>query len=169
MRIRLRPWTAIIVAALLLLVGCDHATKYAAETQLRDRPAQPVISNAVALEYHQNHGVAFNNERVLPASARKPLIFAVGILATGLLAFALYRRRGTMNLETAALLLVAGGALGNLIDRVARGYVVDFVHVRHWPVFNLADVWLAVGAALLLVAALRAGPATPAATTPRPA
>jgi signal peptidase II len=166
---RIRPWTAVVVAALLFLVGCDHATKYAAESKLRDQPAQPLIHNAVALEYHQNHGVAFNNERVLPASARKPLIFAIGILATAALAFAIYRRRGAMNLETAALLLVAGGALGNLLDRVLRGYVVDFVHVRHWPVFNLADVWLAVGAALLLVAAFRAGPAGPTTTAPRPA
>ena len=156
---RPRPWTVLVVAALLFLVGCDHATKYAAERQLRDQPSRPVIHNAVALEYHQNHGVAFNNERVLPSSARKPLIFAIGIGAMGLLAVALWRRRGKLTVETAALVFVAGGAAGNLIDRLARGYVVDFVHVEHWPVFNLADVWLVVGAALLVVAAIRARPA----------
>jgi signal peptidase II len=52
--------------------------------------------------------------------------------------------------------LGAGGAPGNLVDRVARGYVVDFVHVEHWPVFNMADVFLVVGAALLVVASMRA-------------
>jgi signal peptidase II len=145
----------LVVAALLYLVGCDHATKYAAERELRDQPTT-VISGAVSLELHENHGVAFNNERILPTSARKPIIFAVGILAAAALAVALYRRRGTFNVETAALLFVAGGALGNLIDRVARGYVVDFVHVQHWPVFNMADVFLVVGAGLLVVAAYRA-------------
>ena len=150
---RIRSWTVLVVAALLLLVGCDHATKYAAESRLRDKPAQPIIRDAVALEYHQNHGVAFNNERVLPASARKPIIFAVGILAMGALAVALYRRRGQVSLELAALLLIAAGAAGNLLDRVFRGYVVDFVHVEHWPVFNVADAWLVIGAALMLIAA----------------
>lgn len=152
---RVRPWTLLILAALFLLVGCDHATKYAAQRELRDQPAKPVVGHAVALEYHENHGVAFNNERILPASARKPLIFAVGILAMGVLGFALWRRRGVTNVETAALVLIAGGALGNLLDRVARGYVVDFVHVEHWPVFNMADVWLVAGAALMVVASLR--------------
>ena len=153
---RVRPWILLVVAALVLLVGCDHATKYAAQHELRDRPAKPLVREAVALEYHENHGVAFNNERILPASARKPLIFTVGVIAMGVLAVALWRRRGKTNIETAALVLVAGGAAGNLIDRVARGYVVDFVHVEHWPVFNMADVWLVVGAALLVVASFRA-------------
>lgn len=153
----IRPWSVLVVAALLFLVGCDHATKYAAERELRDQP-KTLVRGAVSLELHENHGVAFNNERILPASARKPIIFAVGFLAMGALAFALYRRRGTFNVETAALLFVAGGALGNLIDRVARGYVVDFVHVEHWPVFNMADVFLVVGAALLLIAAYRHRP-----------
>jgi signal peptidase II len=152
---RPRPWTVLVVAALLFLVGCDHATKYAAESRLRDQPAHTVLSNAVSLDYHQNHGVAFNNERILPASARKPVIFAVGIAAMGILAVALYRRRGRTNLETAALVLVAGGAVGNLLDRLLRGYVVDFVHVERWPVFNLADVFLAAGAAMMIVAALK--------------
>jgi signal peptidase II len=152
---RVRPWILLVVAALVLLVGCDHATKYAAQHELRDERATPVIRGAVALEYHENHGVAFNNERVLPASARKPIIFTVGVIAMGVLAVALWRRRGRTNIETAALVLVAGGAAGNLIDRVARGYVVDFVHVEHWPVFNMADVWLVAGAILLIVASMR--------------
>jgi signal peptidase II len=52
-----------------------------------------------------------------------------------------------------------GGALGNLADRVARGYVVDFIHVEHWPVFNVADTWVTLGVALFVYASARAGPA----------
>lgn len=156
----IRPWTVLVVAAVLFLVGCDHATKYAAEKNLRDE-SQSVIKGAVSLELHENHGVAFNNERILPESARKPIIFGVGILAIGVLAIALYRRRGQITIETAALLFVAGGALGNLLDRLLRGYVVDFVRVEHWPVFNLADVFLVVGAALMIVGAYRHRPESP--------
>src|SRR5205085_8852705 len=101
LRMRVRPWILLVVAALVLLVGCDHATKYAAQHELRgDHRAKPLIRGAVALEYHENHGVAFNNERILPASARTPLIFTVGIIAAAALALALYRRRGKTNVET---------------------------------------------------------------------
>src|SRR6266540_1536696 len=110
LHMRARPWILLVAAALVFLVGCDHATKYAAQRELRDQRAKPLVRGAVALEYHENHGVAFNNERILPASARTPLIFTVGIVAMGALALALYRRRGKTNVETAALVLVAGGA-----------------------------------------------------------
>ncbi len=153
---RLRPWILLVTAALVFLIGCDHATKYAAETSLRDRPATALVGRTVELEYHQNPGVAFNHERVIPAAARKPIIVAIGVAAMAFLAVALYRRRGKLTVEVAALLLIAGGAAGNLLDRVVRGYVVDFVHVAHWPVFNVADVWLVVGAGLMIIAAWRA-------------
>jgi signal peptidase II len=44
-----------------------------------------------------------------------------------------------------ALVLVTAGAVGNYLDRVIRGYVVDFVHLKYWPVFNVADVYITVG------------------------
>lgn len=49
-----------------------------------------------------------------------------------------------------ALVLILGGALGNYLDRLFRGFVVDFIHVPYWPVFNVADIWLSVGFALLV-------------------
>lgn len=152
---RTRPWGWIIVAALLLLVGCDHATKLGAERELRGAPPTPVTSG-VDLAYHQNHGIAFNLERVLPAPGRTAVIVLGGVLALGLLGRALWRRRGQVTLEVAGYLLVLGGALGNLIDRLARGYVVDFIHVHHWPVWNVADAWVVLGVGALLLAGLRA-------------
>ena len=62
-----------------------------------------------------------------------------------------------------ALATILAGALGNLLDRVARGYVVDFIHVRGWPVFNVADVAVVVGVILLGVAHLKR---TPTSTSP---
>ena len=52
---------------------------------------------------------------------------------------------------------MTAGALGNVLDRVVRGYVVDFVQVPHWPVFNVADIYVTAGAILLGWTALRAG------------
>ena len=52
--------------------------------------------------------------------------------------------------------LVLAGAIGNLADRIARGYVVDFIYLHRWPVFNVADICIAAGAVLLLLPAVRA-------------
>ena len=120
----------------------------------------------VELAYHQNHGIAFNLERVLPTSGRTAVIVVGGLVALALLGAALWRRRGAITLETAGYVLVLGGALGNLIDRLARGYVVDFIHVRHWPVWNVADAWVVLGVGALLVAGVRARP--PASTRAAP-
>ncbi|MBK9034852.1 MAG: signal peptidase II [Myxococcales bacterium] len=159
---RPRPWSRLVVLALALLVGCDHATKLGAEHALRDGGPRPVMTG-IDLAYHQNHGVAFNLERVLPASGRTAVILVAGLAALGFLGAALWRRRGATSLAVAGYVLVLAGALGNLIDRLARGYVVDFIHVHRWPVWNVADAWVVLGVAALLVASLRERP--PAAPT----
>ena len=66
----------------------------------------------------------------------------------------LARRSGT-GVTRAAMLLVTAGALGNYLDRVVRGYVVDFVHLAHWPVFNVADAYVTAGGVLLLAYAFQ--------------
>ena len=63
--------------------------------------------------------------------------------------FFLLRARGAACLPLVALILVTSGAVGNYVDRVFRGYVVDFVHLKYWPVFNIADVYVSVGGAFL--------------------
>ena len=84
-----------------------------------------------------------------------------GTLAVlGLLAVLLLRRSGS-HVGRAAILLVTAGAAGNVLDRIARGYVVDFVHVPHWPVFNVADAYVTVGAILLAWSALHASAPRP--------
>jgi signal peptidase II len=93
----------------------------------------------------------------------------VGVLA----AWVLWRKRLGV-LQHAGFALVVGGALGNLVDRAARGYVVDFIHVRWWPVFNVADVGVVAGVLMLLVFRARAtreggGSGRAGGTTPPPA
>jgi len=156
-----RPW--ILLLCCLALVGCDHATKRAAHDHLRGQPPVEVVAGAIDLEYAENPGVAFSIERAIPAPARTPLIAGGALLALGVLGVAWWRRRREVSARTAGYALIAAGALGNVADRVRYGHVIDFVHVRHWPIFNVADVCLAVGVGLVLWAARRplAAPAGP--------
>jgi signal peptidase II len=73
----------------------------------------------------------------------------LGVLA--LMLFTTSRWRRTTAPERVALGLLLGGALGNAIDRLIRGHVVDFIYVHHWPVFNVADIAITVGVGLLLL------------------
>ena len=75
------------------------------------------------------------------------------------------RKRATRT-QHVGFALVLAGALGNVVDRAARGYVIDFIHLTRWPVFNVADIAVVAGMTLLMLAALRR---TPPATPPAPA
>jgi signal peptidase II len=147
--------------ALALLVGCDHATKIAAKSELEGSGVRPLVRGVLELRYTENTDVAFNLLRAVPERTRAPLLLAVGgagVLA--LLTLLLLRHAGSRATRVATLLVTAG-ALGNYLDRVMRGYVVDFVHLTHWPVFNVADAYVTAGGLLFLayvVAQRRAGP-----------
>ncbi len=146
----------LVVGLFLGMVGCDHATKGLAESRLRgDRPVD-VVSGVVDLRYVQNHGSAFGLDRVLPSPARTPVILLGVLLGVGVLLFTWRRQTRQPSWRHVAFSLILAGAVGNLLDRVFRGYVVDFIHVPHWPVFNVADVCIIVGVALLALTWTRA-------------
>ena len=135
---------------LLLLVGCDHATKGVAKAELEAGGAREVIDGFVSLRYVENTDVAFNALRWIPEHVRFPALLVTGAIAVIALCWLVLRARGKVGLPLVALLLVTAGAIGNYLDRIFRGYVVDFVDFQHWPVFNVADVYVTVG--YLLVA-----------------
>lgn len=160
-----RRASSLLFALLVVgLVGCDHATKHIAQTELRGQPPVTLLSNILDLRYTENRDIGFSLLRAVPERVRKPLIFAGGLAGLTLLGVFWARRRQRAGwAEHAAYAALLGGALGNLTDRLARGYVVDFVHVRHWPVFNVADVCLVAGVGLLWIASR-----TPQAQAPEP-
>jgi len=145
-----------ILGVLTLLVGCDHATKYAAKADLQGEPPHKLIAGFLDLRYVENTDVAFNLLRWIPESTRAPiLVIAGGIAALCLGLVVLSRSR--FSRTNLALLLVTAGAVGNYLDRILRGYVVDFMHVEHWPVFNVADIYVTLGVALLVISMLADG------------
>lgn len=145
---------ALLTSLLLSLVGCDHVTKAVAKSELQAQPAQAVIEPLLKLRYVENTDIAFNLLRSVPEHVRGPLLLVTGALAIIAVGILLLSGRVTGWVRW-GLLLVLAGAVGNYLDRVARGYVVDFIHVSHWPVFNIADVLIAAGGALVLLQSLR--------------
>jgi signal peptidase II len=145
----------LMVSGVLMLVGCDHATKHLAEVELQGRSHLEVIGGVLDLRYTENRNMAFSALRDLPDPIKRPLVLLLPALAMVLVPVLWRRLAADDRASQAALLLVLGGGLGNLLDRVFRGYVIDFIHVHHWPVFNVADILLGVGIGLLLLAQLR--------------
>jgi signal peptidase II len=104
-----------------------------------------VLNRWLALEYTQNRGAAFG---VL--SELGPILAAASFAILASLLF-LYMRQTKPSLwQTVAIGLISGGALGNLIDRVRLGHVVDFLSVGPWPNFNIADSAITVGVLVLI-------------------
>jgi signal peptidase II len=145
----LRP--ALLVAA-LFLVGCDHVTKHVAKAELDHGPPHGLIAGILELNYTENTDSGFGLLRWVSPAIRRPFLTAVQLVG-GLAMFMVCMRKRLSALARMALLLLAAGALGNGLDRLARGYVIDFIHLTHWPVFNVADIYITVGAVMLTLAA----------------
>jgi signal peptidase II len=141
---------------LALLVGCDHATKFVAKSQLEGERPHQLIRGVLDLDYTENRDVGFNLLRGIPEGPRAKVLLVAGALALLALGATLVRRAPRAPLTRAALLLLTAGAAGNYVDRLARGYVVDFVYLHHWPVFNVADVYVTAGAVMLGLSIIRA-------------
>lgn len=140
----------------LCLVGCDHATKELALLQFRDEPLR-LFSGALTLTYTENTDMAFGLlAHVLDVDARLWLLTAAkSVAVVGGATFLVMRHaRLTWN-DLVAVTFIVAGAAGNLLDRVMRGYVIDFLRLPHWPVFNVADIAVCVGYGLLLLGMAR--------------
>jgi len=140
-----------VAAAALFLVALDQLTKLMAESWLTFASPVTVIPYVFDLHLVYNTGAAFS---AFAGWAGARWLFMAVQLAAVALAFWLARGTvGQTRLAQLALGLIAGGALGNFIDRARLGKVVDFIdwHLGdlHWPVFNLADAGISVGAVLL--------------------
>jgi signal peptidase II len=150
---------ALLVLA-VSLVGCDHATKALAESSLAPLPGKvlPLAGHVVALRLAANPDTAFSLFGRLGVPHAPSFLLALAVAATILVGvtWALRARRGEARpIDHVGFALIVAGAVGNALDRGVRGYVVDFVQVAPWPIFNVADVLVVVGMALLALSAFR--------------
>ncbi|MGH2706029.1 MAG: signal peptidase II [Actinomycetota bacterium] len=151
-RAALRTARILLLVSTAATLALDQATKAMALHLLEPGERVPVAGALFGLRLVRNSGGAFG---ILPGAP--VFFFAASLLIVGFVAVWGWRS-GT---HSVALGLVAGGGIGNLVDRLVRppggimGSVVDFLQLPYWPTFNLADTAIVVGAGLLLLAQLR--------------
>lgn len=138
---------------LILLVALDQFTKYLAILFLKDRDCLELIPGAFELRYLENRGVAFGLFQ-----GQRVGILLVGLLILLVLGYAYHKlpaRKHFLPLHMLAIAMTAG-AIGNMIDRFFRGFVVDFFYFSliDFAIFNVADIYITVSAILLVLLVL---------------
>jgi signal peptidase II len=137
-----------IVAPLIIL---DQFSKYLVTRYLSLHQSVPVIPGIFHLTLVHNRGAAFGIMK-----NQVPVFIATSLFAVYLIYTSLRKsKQKAFSLYEVSLCLILAGALGNLIDRVRVGYVIDFLDFRIWPVFNIADSAITVGAVLLAFSMLK--------------
>lgn len=136
-----------------ILIFCDLWTKSLVNTRLSLGESVVIIPNLLNLTNVHNYGFAFGILRDAN-EAVKVTLTALILLFLGLILFWIFVKE-TCRLKRASLLLIFSGGFGNLYDRFMYGYVRDFIDFHfngyHWPAFNLADMYVCVGAGLFLL------------------
>lgn len=126
---------------ILFFTFLDQLTKYFAVTLLRNENSIDVLP-FLAFTYVQNQGISFG----LLQNLGNGIFLALNItLVIGLIAYLYAHRAKLAKWPWRALLLIVAGGAGNVLDRCFRGFVVDFIDFKVWPVFNLADAMITIG------------------------
>jgi signal peptidase II len=143
----------------LAVIAADRATKYAIERNMPEGSRHELLPNFAALVHAQNTGIAFSLFSESASHWVSLLLIVSSSAVIALLVWVLLSGHAQGAFFQAALALIAGGAAGNLLDRLLHGGVTDFVELHAgnfvWPVFNLADSAITVGALLIIGDLLR--------------
>ena len=144
------PYLALLLSAVLVLV--DQLTKIAVQHWLKPIGDFPLIDGVLHLTYLENRGMAFG----MMQGQKWLLIWVTAIVLLVLIAAVMMGKvKKPATLFTVAVII--GGGVGNLIDRIYRGYVIDFIYVKiiNFAIFNFADICVTCGTAVLLFILLR--------------
>lgn len=138
-------WAAVIAAG----VALDQYTKFLAANLLQPIGSYPLIKDVFHLTYVENTGAAFGMLR----DYRWVFMILSSVAVVGILVFLIIKWAQTSMFPGVALSLIAAGGIGNMIDRIKFGYVVDFFDFTliHFAVFNVADSCVTVGASILII------------------
>jgi signal peptidase II len=133
-----------------LLIATDQLSKYAAVLKLRHQPAYSVMEGILEFNYLENRGAAFGL-----LQNQKVLFLFVGIIFLCTIVYILYKTPdgGRYMLLHILLVTIAGGAVGNMIDRIRLDYVVDFIYFVciNFPIFNVADMYVTMASVVLFI------------------
>jgi signal peptidase II len=139
----------------LIVIALDRWTKHLAATRIRLYAHIQVIPKFFQLTHTENTGAAFSLFADSTSHWKTGFLIGFSVVAMVIVAVLLWKQSRAFTMSGIALSLILGGAVGNLWDRVAHGRVVDFllfyVKQYQWPVFNLADSAIVVGACLLVI------------------
>lgn len=140
----------LYIFIILSIVGLDQYTKKLVVVLMNEKSEVPIIKGFFNIVYTENYGAGFSilqNQRIL--------LILVPIIVVCVIIGYLFIKKNLSKFEIASLLFIAGGAIGNLIDRAFKGYVVDFLDFiffgYHYPSFNVADSFITVGAIMLII------------------
>jgi signal peptidase II len=145
----------LFFTTLLLVVGLDQISKMYVSSVMSLHASHPVIDGFFNITYVRNPGAAFGFLSNAAPMFRSLFLIVVSAAAIVMILYFLAKNKSAAMLLTFALSLILGGAVGNLLDRIRFGNVVDFLDFYiaswHWPAFNVADSAISVGAVLLIV------------------
>ena len=143
-------WRYLMLTA--LVIALDQVTKYMVSIRMEEGDEFDVIRNLFAISYTKNPGIAFG---MLNNGDVRWMLVAVSVIAVLVVGYYILRTPPSKKLLLCSLALLAAGICGNLIDRVRIGRVIDFILLHYksyqWPVFNIADTAITIGAALMAI------------------
>lgn len=142
-----------ILLLAIVVVIVDQLSKFYIETHMHLGMSIPVIENVFHLTYILNPGAAFGM-----LEHRTSFFIIVALLLVAAVIYFYPRIPPGHRMLRAGIGLQVGGAIGNVIDRIKTGYVVDFFDFRIWPVFNIADIAIVCGVGLIILSILRSQP-----------
>jgi len=140
-----RRTLAVFLAVAVAVLGLDQVTKALALVHLSGRAPMPLLGTIVRLSLVHNPGSAFG---LVQAGG---LLVVVGVACCVLIPALVLLRRNLPRFQAVLLAVIWGGSVGNLLDRLRTGGVTDFIDLRVWPVFNVADIAITVGFAALAI------------------
>jgi signal peptidase II len=150
-------WILAFLAAAVLVA--DQASKYAVEKLMEAGSTHTLIPGILNLVHTNNPGVAFGLLAESEAPWRAPVLIVFAVVVIGLIAWLLMTSRAGGWLGQCGMTLILGGAAGNVLDRMQRHSVTDFIDFYvgryHWYTFNLADSAIVLGAGLVVLELLR--------------
>ena len=154
------PLRLAILLLTVSLFGCDHATKIAADASLpHSGPGPSLVKGVLELRYTENFDTAFSLLQSLGIPRTPVVLLAASTIALlGVIAMWIGSRKRASRAQHIGFALVLAGALGNVVDRAWRGYVIDFIDWHwvnrpdiYWPTFNVADSAIVVGVLLWML------------------